>query len=79
MISNDILYKCIENNPNYCHVIEVEDVSQLQCIIESIVDENWDKKNVIEFFNTIQIYCTVDENEDEVYSFEIEEFINTLY
>ncbi|QDP47351.1 MAG: hypothetical protein Unbinned4388contig1000_70 [Prokaryotic dsDNA virus sp.] len=74
---NQILKQCIESrNGNYCHVLEVADVYELQNIVESIADEGWNKTDLIDFFQSAEVYCMVESNEDSVYNFSFEEYIN---
>lgn len=65
----------------YCHVLEVSDKYELESSIEQLCDEwygTYSKEEMMRFFNTITIYCTNDVNDDEVYDFNIIEFINEL-
>lgn len=73
-IINDIM----ERKPNYCHVLEVEDIFELQSIIENLVDEftdNYSADDIIEFFNTIEIYSLNDANDDAIYDFNVEAYV----
>ncbi len=76
---NPILAECIKNNMNYCHVIEVSDIYELQTIIDNIADEGWSQVELMEFFNTIEIYCICEENEIEVTEFSTDDYINELF
>ena len=76
---NPILKQCIESrNGNYCHALEVADVYELQNIVESIAEEGWNKPDLIEFFQSAEVYCLIERNEDEVYNFNFQEYINEL-
>ena len=76
---NPILAECIKNNSSYCHVLEVCDVYELQSSIEAIADEGWSQDDLMEFFNTIEIYCICEQNEIEVTEFSTDDYINELF
>jgi hypothetical protein len=66
---------------HYIHCIEVNDVFELQNIIDCIFDEfsyEFEKSIIIDFFQTMQVYCLDPENENEVFDFDIENYINEL-
>jgi len=79
---NAILEIITDNrNGMYVHALEVNDVYELENAIECIYDEfieTQTKETIIEFFNTMDLYCLEDENEDEIFNFNITEFINNL-
>ena len=76
---NPILSQCIESrNGNYCHVLEVSDVYELECAIESISGEGWSTEDLKEFFNTMTVYAMNEANEDEIYNFNFENYIDSL-
>lgn len=79
---NAILEIITENrNGHYCHALEVDDVYTLESAIECIYDEfieTQSKETIIEFFNTMDLYCLEDGNEDEIFNFNITDFINSL-
>ena len=79
---NAILEIVVNNRKgNYCHALEVSDVYELEIVIESIYGEfieTQSKEVIIEFFNTMELYCLEDENEDEIFNFNIANFINSL-
>lgn len=70
---NPILNKVIESRGgNYCHIVEVEDVYELESIFESLADEFEDEytnEEIQDFIDTLQIYCLNEKNEDEVYNY----------
>ena len=77
-IVNDIIKK---RQGHYCHALEVNGVWELQACIDSLYDEFYTKytiSDIIEFFNTIELYCLDDINEDDVYNFNIVEYIKQL-
>ena len=79
---NPILENVLKNRINYCHVIEVNNTYEIECIIESIIDENENEyglNNCIEFLTSLQIYCLDDENENEIFAFDVENYINENY
>jgi len=85
---NAILEKIINRRKgNYCHALELENVYELQYVIDELYREfktNYSKAQIIDFFNTIQIYYLPAEGkenpreENELYNFNIEEYIKNL-
>lgn len=66
---------------HYVHTLEVSDVYELKSAIDSLYDElirDYDKEVVIDFITSMSLYCLVDENDSEVYDFNITEYINNL-
>jgi hypothetical protein len=66
---------------HYCHVIEVSNIYELQICAESIYNENIDefsKETILDFLETLEVYCLDENNEDEVYSFSFTDYINKL-
>ena len=78
---NALLEKVIESrNGHYCHVVEVSDVYELENIAEAILSENeneFDAEIIIDFLETLTVYCLDDNNEEEVYNFSFREYIST--
>ena len=86
-MKNVILNKIMESrNGNYCHVLEVSTIYELENVIESILCEFEGEKteSFIEFFNSITVFYWNDSdlteleneaNEEEVYNFNFEESI----
>jgi hypothetical protein len=86
---NKLLNKIIEERKgNYCHVIEVTDKYNIECIIEAVFDtyesEEITEIDIFYFFDSIEVYHLEDEelteeenkqNEEEVYNFNFEEYI----
>ena len=73
-IINDIM----QTRPNYCHVLEVDDIFELQQTIQNILEDFIPKYSVDDikyFFDTIQIYALNDENEDAIYDFNVEAYV----
>lgn len=79
---NKILEKVLEaRNGHYVHALEVNDVYELQSCVDSLYDEfssKYSSNEVNEFITSLQIYCLDDSNEDEVYNFNINEYLNEL-
>jgi hypothetical protein len=79
---NAILNKVIESRGGqYCHVLEVSDVYELENILENIYCEFIDEfsiDEIIEFCYMMEIYCLNEENETEVFEFHIEYFLKQL-
>ncbi len=78
---NALLEKVIESrNGHYCHVVEVSEVYELENIAEAILSENeneFDVETIIDFLETLTVYCLDDTNEKEVYDFNFREYIST--
>jgi uncharacterized protein (UPF0305 family) len=72
---NAIIEKLNEaRNGNYCHCLEVENVSELESNFQSIVDEFQDDfttEEIQDFINTLSIYYLGDDEteENEVYNY----------
>ena len=87
---NKLFNKIVEERKGlYCHVIEVTDKYNIECIIEAIFDtyesEEITETDIFYFFDSIEIYHLEDEelteeqnkqNEKEVYNFNFKEYIN---
>ena len=68
-------------NGHYVHALEVSNVYELESILESLFDEYIDKYSIevlIDFCNTLEIYYFDDENENEIYNFNVTEFLQNL-
>lgn len=79
---NAIVNNIIEQrNGHYVHALEVNDIYELESAVESLCEEfskEYTKDEIIEFFESIQIFCLIEENEEEVWSLDIEGFLNEL-
>jgi hypothetical protein len=79
---NAILNKIIEERKGmYVHALEVSDLCELESIIEILYTEfieDFKINEIIEFFESISLYCLEESEEEEVYNFNITEFINNL-
>jgi len=79
---NAILEKIIDSrNGHYCHALEVNDVCELKSAVESLHDEfskDYSLEEIKDFFNTMEIYCLDDNNEDEVFGFNTSDYLDTL-
>jgi hypothetical protein len=87
--TNKLYNKIVEErNGNYCHAIEVNSIYEIESIIESVFQnyesEEITEKDILNFFESIQLYFLEDEeateeenrkNEDEVYNFNFENYI----
>lgn len=73
-------------NGHYVHALEVSNVYELKSILESLFNEYIDKYSIevlIDFCSTLEIYYFDDENENEideneVYNFNVTEFLQNL-
>ena len=79
---NALLNKVIENrNGHYCHCVEVSDKYELESIAEAIIDQeqdNFSEAIIIEFLDSLEVYCLDDANEDEVFNFSFKEYCEGL-
>lgn len=93
-MNNSILEYIIKHRQgHYCHVIEVGSTYQIECVIESLIDELKDqftKQDFVGFFDTIEVIAYVDpddndgleltrEQEDEIYNFSLVDCVNNIY
>tara|TARA_R110002050_G_scaffold295579_1_gene454587 strand:- start:402 stop:644 length:243 start_codon:yes stop_codon:yes gene_type:complete len=66
---------------NYCHAVEVMDLYELESIVETLTEEfreSYEIKEIKDFFSSMSIYSLNEENEDEIYNFNIEGYIDEL-
>ena len=81
-MENKIFYDLVmKRQGHYCHALEVNNVWELQACIDSLYDEwidNYTLDEIVEFFNTIELYCSEDVNDQSVYDFNIAEYIKQL-
>jgi hypothetical protein len=92
-MKNNTIYNTILKNRNghYVHALEVASSYEIEIAIGSIWGEFNEVATIDElkeFFNTMQIYyyetneygeqIEIQANEDDVYNFDINEFINTI-
>ena len=89
-MNNLFLDKVLDNrNGFYIHAIEVSDTYEIENCIETIhlelfddvaneIGENKAKKQFIDFFQTMELHALIEENEEEIINFDIENFINEL-
>ena len=84
---NPIYQEILEaKNHHYVHALEVSNVYELESILESLFDEYIDKysiETIIDFCDTLLIYYFDEENENEVdenevYDFDVTEFLQNL-
>ena len=79
---NPILAMILEKrNGHYVHALEVNDVYELQSCIDSLYDElidGYDVETFIDFITSMELYSLSDENEDEIYNFDITNYIINL-
>ena len=67
-----------KRNGHYCHCIEVGDTYDMESIAESVIQEyseDFTEAEIIEFLDSLDVYCTDEVNEDSVYSFSFKEYI----
>jgi len=81
-MKNKILNTVYENRKgHYCHAVQVNDVYELKSFAEPIYDEFsevFEKEDIIEFLDTMELYCLDVNNDDEVFDFSFEDYINSF-
>ena len=79
---NPILASILESRKgHYVHSLEVSDIYELQCCIDILYDEliaDYDINTFIDFITSMSLYCLDEDFEDEVYNFDIIDYINNL-
>jgi hypothetical protein len=81
---NPILAKILEDRKgHYVHAMEIVDDYELQSNIDQLIDEfskDYTKETIIDFFNTMQIYCISEDDTDhtKVDRFNIERYIEYI-
>ena len=77
-----------ERNGHYCHALELANYYEYECVIKQIVSDykgNFTKDEIIDFVISIDLYyyngdepeCA--EDEEQLYNFDVAEFINDCY
>ncbi len=66
-----------ERKGHYCHALEVETAYELECIVESLIEQcpGYSELTYIDFFSTMELYSLNDENENEIYNFSFSDYI----
>ena len=76
---------------HYCHVLELTDVYDLECVIESFImdlGEQFTLDEYLDFFNSIEIYFVADDDstsewnadtEQRLYDADISELVKEAY
>ena len=84
-------YMIEQRNGHYCHALELTDVYDLECVIESFImdlGEQFTLADYLDFFNSIEIYfiadeCSTGEYNDaiecELYDADISELVKDIY
>lgn len=80
-----------QRNGHYCHALELTDVYDLECVIESFImdlGEQFSLQDYLQFFNSIEIYFIADDDssdehndaiECELYDADIGELVRSIY
>ena len=87
-LMNPLLQKVINDRQgHYCHVVEVSTVYDLECISESICQENekeFSIEVITEFLESLEVYYLPEEDSEEdseeegkIYNFSFTDFINS--
>ena len=75
---NRILSKILDEYPNYCHSVEMFNIGGMEYLVEWAIiafSDNYYLEEIIDFLETLEVYCLNEENEEEVYNFSFSEFI----
>lgn len=84
-------YMINQRKGHYCHVLELTDVYDLECVIESLIKElggQFTLDEYLAFFNSIEVYFLADEcstsewndaTECELYEADIGELVREAY
>jgi len=69
----------------YCHAVEVCGKYELESIAESIIDEfstenrgDYSEAEIIDFLESLEVYCLDDSNEKEVFDFSFTEYVKGI-
>lgn len=78
-MNNPILEKIIDSRKgHYCHVVEVSDTYELECIAEQIISDFQDdhtENEIIEFLTSLEVYSLDDGNEENIYAFDFDDYV----
>lgn len=77
---NAILEQVIKaRKGHYCHCVEVSNRYELEAIADQICDEfedTYGKDVVLDFLQSLDVYCLDDSNEAEVFGFSFADYLN---
>jgi len=80
--NNKIVYDVYKKRKGiYCHALEVNNIYELQACLDSLYDEfirEYTLQDIINFFDSIELYCLDVNNENEVYDFDINKYLLSL-
>jgi len=66
---------------HYCHAFEVHDSLELEFLLQNLYDEfieDYIIEEIVEFCRSAELYCLEDEHQEEVFNFNIEEYLRGL-
>lgn len=88
---NNLFFDRVLDNKNgmYIHALGVSDTYEIEICIKTIylelfydvaieIGEKKAKKQLIEFFQTMELHAMVEENEEEIFNFDFKDFIGQL-
>ena len=79
---NPILETILESRKwHYVHALEVNDVYELESFLDNFYSEfilEFDIEIIIDFCTSLSIYCLEENNEEEVYDFNITNYLKSL-
>lgn len=80
LTENPIFKQVSSSRMCYTHALEVPDLITLKGTLMTAVDEFagiYKNDDIVQFLSTMDIICTEDSEEDEVYAFNMREFVET--
>lgn len=80
LAENPIFKQVSSSRMCYTHAFEVPDLLTLKSLLTNAADEFagiYKNDDIVQFLSTMEIICTQEDEEDEVYAFNIHEFVET--
>lgn len=80
LAENPIFKQVSSSRMCYTHALEVPDLATLKGILMTAADEFagiYKNDDIVQFLSTMEIICTQEDEEDEVYAFNMREFLET--
>ncbi len=79
---NKIIKRISDNRSVYCHVLECSTLDEVMLVVDELLEDFISFKDsdedIIDFFETIELYCLNDENENAFFNFDMNKYVKSI-